>query len=71
VATVPPNLKDAHECGDCAYFEGPDDGQGHCTMYKNYPVGDDEVCDSWIAGDVKDATRRAWAKHRRNLAKGA
>jgi hypothetical protein len=62
----PPNLKDAHECGDCNYFRGPDEGDGQCMMY-DYPVSDDEVCDSWVAGDLKDATKRAWAKHRKRL----
>jgi len=63
----PPNLKDAHECGDCKYFEGPAEGDGKCLMYGGYPVSDDDVCDSWVAGELKDATRRSWVKHRRRL----
>ncbi len=62
----PPNLKEAHECGDCSYYMGPQEGKGKCNMY-DYPVDEDDVCDSWVAGDLKDATKRAWAKHRRRL----
>lgn len=64
---APPNLKEAHECGDCKYYEGPQTGDGHCTMY-DYPVSDEEVCDSWTAGAA--GSSRAWAKHRRNMARG-
>jgi hypothetical protein len=66
MAQKPPNLKEAHECGDCAYYQGPEDGDGRCKMY-DYPVSDDEVCDSWEASDVRDATKRAWKKHRKRL----
>ncbi len=67
---VPPHLKEAHECGDCSYYIGPDEGKGRCKMY-DYAVDEDEVCDSWTAGKVEDATRRLWARHRRRLAKEA
>jgi hypothetical protein len=63
---LPPNLKGAQACGDCKYFNG----NGLCEMY-DWPVDDDEHCDSWVAVDVKDATKRAWAAHRRRIAKGA
>jgi hypothetical protein len=68
--TKPPNLKAAHECGDCRYYVGPQEGQGRCKMY-NWVVGEDEVCDSWEAGNPKDAAKRLWASHRRRLAKDA
>ena len=63
----PPNLKEAHECGDCRFFIGPEEGSGKCTKY-SYAVDDDQVCDSWAAGDLKYATKRAWSKHRKTLA---
>ncbi len=68
MAKTPPNLKEAHECGDCSYYSGPQEGQGHCKMY-DYSVGEDEVCDSWVPGDPKDAAKRAWKAHRRRLEK--
>jgi hypothetical protein len=39
---------------------------GKCTKY-DYPVSDDDVCDSWEAGELKDATKRAWSKHRKRI----
>jgi hypothetical protein len=68
--STPPNLKEAHECGDCRYYIGPEDGMGRCSKY-NYGVNDDEVCDSWEPGNPKDAAKRAWARHRKRLAKGS
>lgn len=59
---IPPHLKAAQECGDCKYFEA----KGQCTMY-DFPVSDDEHCDSWVPADVKEAAKRAWANHCRRL----
>jgi hypothetical protein len=63
---VPPNLKAAQACGDCKYY----DNKGECLMYE-YPVDDEEHCDSWTPADPKEATKRAWGVHRRRLQRSA
>jgi hypothetical protein len=59
----PPNLKAAQACGDCKYFNA---SKGRCEMY-DWPVNDEEHCDSWVPADVKDAAKRMWAAHRRRI----
>jgi hypothetical protein len=65
----PTNLKDAHECGTCRWYSGPQEGRGVCKTPKflNYSVGEDEVCDEWEAGHPEAQARYLWAKHRRRL----
>ena len=45
---APPHLRETtgtERCANCKHY----DPAGHCTLYDNYPVEANQVCDSWTA----------------------
>lgn len=64
-ATKPPGFKELPKaCADCKHFNGKD----LCQLY-NYPVDDEDTCDSFTPGPEDEATNRLWKAHRRRLSK--